>query len=129
MTYTLREAAAACGHNKSSVLRALKSGKINGARNQHGGWEIEPGELHRLWPVASPPAPTTRQKLALAEARVSEVETKLQLAIAEGRVSHLEAHLSRLEAELADVRTQRDNWMVLAQTLLTTRRKSWWPFW
>ena len=52
---------------------------------------------------ASPPAP-----LALAEARVSQVEADLRLILVEAQVSRLEEQLSHLEDELADVRTQRD---------------------
>jgi cytoskeletal protein CcmA (bactofilin family) len=72
MTYTLREAVAACGHGKRSALRPLKSGTISDTRNAHGG---EPVELHRPMPVA-PPARTER-KLELAEACVSRVEAEL----------------------------------------------------
>jgi len=68
--------------------------------------DVEPAKLHRLWPVASPDVlPTARRKLALAEARVSQVEAELRLA----QVSQLEARLSHLESELAEVRTQRDS--------------------
>jgi hypothetical protein len=65
--------------------------------------------LPGLWPVASrgiiPPA---QRKLALAEARVSQVEAELRLILVEAQVSQLEARLSHLESELAEVRTQRD---------------------
>ena len=52
MAYTLAEAAAACGLNKTTVLRAIKSGKITGTKDEHGGWHVEPGELHRIYPPA-----------------------------------------------------------------------------
>jgi hypothetical protein len=40
-----------------------------------------PANLHRLWPVASPGIlPTGQRKLALAEARVLQVESKLRLS-------------------------------------------------
>ena len=45
--------------------------------------------------------------LALAEARVSQVEAELRLILVEAQASRLEERLSHLEAELADVRTQR----------------------
>ena len=67
--------------------------------------DVEPAKLHRLWPVASP----ARRKLALAEARVSQVEAELRLILVEAQVSQLEARLSHLESELAEVRTQRDS--------------------
>jgi hypothetical protein len=39
MSYTLAAAAAACGLNKSTVLRAIKAGKISGTKDEHGEWQ------------------------------------------------------------------------------------------
>ena len=50
MSYTLAAAAAACGVNKSTVLRAIKAGKISGTKDEHGEWHIEAAELHRVYP-------------------------------------------------------------------------------
>ena len=49
MSYTLAAAAAACGLNKSTVLRAIKAGKISGTKDEHGEWHIEAAELHRVY--------------------------------------------------------------------------------
>jgi hypothetical protein len=43
-------AAAACGLNKLTVLRAIKAGKISGTKDEHGKWHIEAAELHRVYP-------------------------------------------------------------------------------
>ena len=48
--YTLGTAAHACGLNKSTVLRAIKAGKISATRDEHGQWQIDPAELHRVYP-------------------------------------------------------------------------------
>ena len=59
MPYTLAQAARAIGRNKTSVLRAIKSGKISAIRDEAtGGWLIEPAELHRLYPPAADAVPT-----------------------------------------------------------------------
>ena len=50
MSYTLAEAATAAGVYKSTVLRAIKSGKISGAKNEMGEWIVEPVELQRVYP-------------------------------------------------------------------------------
>ena len=49
MAYTLRAAAAATGLNKTTVLRAIKSGRISGVKNELGKWRIEPAEFHRIY--------------------------------------------------------------------------------
>jgi hypothetical protein len=50
MSYTLTSAATATGLNRTTVLRAIKSGKISGTKDEHGEWHIEPAELHRVYP-------------------------------------------------------------------------------
>jgi hypothetical protein len=41
ISYTLAAAAAACGLNKSTVLRAIKAGKVSGTKDEHGERHIE----------------------------------------------------------------------------------------
>src|SRR5215813_2136961 len=55
MSYSLGAAAAATGLNKTSILRAIKSGKISGTKDALGQWCVEPAELHRV------PKPARRQ--------------------------------------------------------------------
>ena len=85
------------GHQMAYTLAAVSygSGKINGT---HDEWEAEPAKLH----AAPPMAP-----IALAEARVSQVEAELRLMLVEAQVSCLEERLSHLEAELATCRRMR----------------------
>ena len=49
MAYSLREAAEAVGKGKPAVLKAIQSGKISAHKNEHGEWQIEPVELHRVY--------------------------------------------------------------------------------
>ena len=65
IAYTLMHAAKAAGRAKSTVLRAIQSGKLSATRDElTGSWLIEPAELHRVYPgaadipsVQSAPAP------------------------------------------------------------------------
>jgi hypothetical protein len=50
MSYTLAAAATATGLSKTAILRAIKDGKIVGAKDELGQWHIEPAELHLLDP-------------------------------------------------------------------------------
>lgn len=47
MSYSLAAAAAATGLNKTSILRAIKSGKISGTKDALGQWWVE-AELDRV---------------------------------------------------------------------------------
>ena len=53
MPLTLAEAAQATGLNRSTILRAIKGGRITGTRDESGAWVVEPVELHRVFPAAS----------------------------------------------------------------------------
>jgi hypothetical protein len=66
--------------------------------------------------------------LALAEARVTQVEVELRLRLAEALLSDLEAERDQINAELAEVRSERDAWKVLATRLLLAPKRSWWSF-
>jgi hypothetical protein len=42
MSLTLAAAAAAAGVNKTTLLRAIKAGKVSGNKDEHGEWHIDP---------------------------------------------------------------------------------------
>lgn len=48
--HTIATAAAAVGRNKTAILRAIKAGRIAVAKDENGEWQIDPAELHRIYP-------------------------------------------------------------------------------
>ncbi len=53
MGYTLGAAAKATGLSKPTIRQAIKSGKITAGKNIHGHYDINPAELHRVYPPIS----------------------------------------------------------------------------
>jgi hypothetical protein len=53
MGYTLTEAAAASGKSKMTIQRAIKSGKLSASRRDDESYDIDPSELHRVFPPVS----------------------------------------------------------------------------
>ena len=104
MPYTLAQAAAATGLNKTSVLRAIKSGKISGTKDEFGQWYVEPVELHRVYPPAASAAVSTDAAPHDAIADVAE------LAVLRKTVAAAEASLAALKEQLHEMRTDRDTW-------------------
>lgn len=49
--FTLNQAAKACGRSKSTILEAIKSGRLSAFRNEINQWEIQPAELFRVYPL------------------------------------------------------------------------------
>jgi len=48
MGYSLGQAAKAAGRSKTTIHRAIKSGKLSASWTEDGGWSIDPADLSRL---------------------------------------------------------------------------------
>ena len=48
--YNLATAAAAVGRNKNAILRAIETGKIPVTQDANGEMQIDPADLHRIYP-------------------------------------------------------------------------------
>ena len=53
MPYTLGQAAKATGRSKPTIQRAIKNGSLSAAKAIDGSYEIDPAELHRIFPPAN----------------------------------------------------------------------------
>ena len=99
--YTLGTAAKAAGKTKSAIFKAIQKGRISAQKDDFGRYQIDPAELHRVYPP--PPVPEKG-----AHERTGE-ET------AENRV--LKAKVELLEELLREVREDRDHWRRQASAL------------
>lgn len=150
MPYTLKQAAEATGKSKPTILRAIQSHKISAKKDDHGEWEIDPSELHRIYdPVARNGTDATdvlpsdsvalrhenellREMLAERDKRVSDkdavIEDLRQRLDREGE-ERRQAH-AQLTALLTDQRTRAEREATAAlpvPTLATPRGgHGWW---
>jgi hypothetical protein len=84
----LTAAATATGLNRTTILRAIKSGKISGAKDEHGEWHIEPAELPGLPARCAPKhAPMRRHNTH----RAKNVERRIRATLAEVRLGDLDS--------------------------------------
>jgi hypothetical protein len=126
MSYTLAAAAAACGVNKSTILRAIKSGKVSAAKDEHGEWHVEPAELHRVYP------PAAERNGADSDAPQRYAVPDAALAEANLRAAGLVVEVGILREQLGDTRRDRDAWREQAQRLALPKPEpepepqSWW---
>lgn len=120
MVLTLNKAAQACGHSKSTLLDAIRSGRMTAPKDDRGRYAIDPAELHRVFPFlarggsadrTAEPTPTTRRTMPTtladhrAEALAREVELlREMLAKAEAGADHWRALAERQQALLEDKR-------------------------
>jgi len=108
-SYNLATAGAAVGVNRSTILKAIKSGKISATRDALGGWCIEPAELHRVYPPVAPTTPDNQPIVTWAAwGNTDNTENR-------------DAEIAELRARLADARNEID-FLRRAHTELTAER-------
>jgi hypothetical protein len=93
-TFTLGEAARAVNRSKSTLSKAIKSGRLSCMSREGGEYQIAAAELYRVFPANSNSNPEI-QRLATPEGN--------------GRTAVLQAQLEGLSGELEQVKSERDD--------------------
>lgn len=118
---SLSQAAKLTGKSKSTINRAIKTGKLSAARHEDGSYSIDPAELSRAFDV-EPPDGAKRRDAEPDETRLLE------------RIAALETMLNREREISADLKEDRDHWRQQATAFLidqrpaTTTATKWWPW-
>jgi excisionase family DNA binding protein len=118
-TLSLREAAEQAGVSKSTVFRAITSGRMSAPRDDDGNFKIDPAELFRVYPPKS--ETKSEQRVAAersgdgsagqdASAHASDRETLVRLATAE-------AQIAGLKDMVEELKRTRDKWEAQAERL------------
>ena len=105
MQFSLSQAAKETGKGKSSIHRAIKSGKLSAQRHEDGTYSINAAELFRVFPPALS-EPVSEQSLEPHQeppATPSVAEEVLRV-----RVEMLMAQLEREQDTVADLRRRLD---------------------
>lgn len=114
---SLGETARHVGVSKTTIHRAIKSGRLSAQRSDDGTYSIDPAEAFRAFPASK------RSVTAPVEQSATPSVTP---------VSALEVAL--LREQIADLKADRDAWRTQAERLLLTApplpapRKGWFPW-
>ena len=132
--YTLGEAARASGKSKPTIAKAIKTGRVSAIRQPDGSYQIDPAELHRVYPMTGKPAGNGLQSDTGATELGLPGELEKWRALALEREETIRDLRARLDAEAEERRR--------LMTLLTHRstasvpavqpaapRVSWWRRW
>ena len=118
MFYTLGQAAKATGKNRTTIYRAIKNGKISATQNAHGEYDIDPAELHRVYPpkqqgntVRNSEDATLSNTNLLIENR--ELKAKLDAANERDQLK---------DQIINDLKEDRNRWRQQATALLTDKQ-------
>jgi hypothetical protein len=96
--YTLGTASQATGCAKSTILRAIKAGRISVVRDDLGQWQIEPAELFHVFPTLANPDTTPQTGPMERDATTDTLVAELRAVIAD------------LRRGQDDLRQERDHW-------------------
>lgn len=120
MSYTLGDAAKAVGKSKTTLHRAIKSGRISATKSEDGSYSIDPSELHRVFPPVTAGTPTDMFLRNDTEHQSNTLETlRIQLELQE---KERERERALLQETIADLREDRDKWRQQATALLEDHR-------
>lgn len=115
--YTLGDAAKATGKSKATISKAIKIGRISAIKDETGTFQIDPAELHRVYP----PTVSTEQKETPKETPHEQDKSGLIREL-QARLEAATERLADKEGIISDLREDRDKWRQQATALLTDNR-------
>jgi len=137
---TLGQAAKLAGVGKTTLTRAIKSGRLSAERREDGSYRIDLAELSRAYEI-SVETPATGGGIDGVVHRATPgkdtdetVETAARQAALDAEIAGLREIVRRLDDQARDLRDERDAWRAQAENasqavmLLTDQssRRSWW---
>jgi hypothetical protein len=122
MAYTLGDAARATGKSKPTIAKAIKAGRISATKTEDGSYQIDPSELHRVYPMASEGRGNSLQN-----------DTPVALAAVTGELELLRSQAAEYRETIRDLRARLDREAEerrqLIAILTDQRRRPWWRRW
>lgn len=119
MKLSLRQAAEQAGVSKSTILRAVQSGRLSAERNDDGGYAIDPSEVMRVYADKT-------MKRASNDAKGQDA-TPDNTGMLQAQIDGLKAQVELMRESLDDLKTQREGWQKQAeasQRLLANNKTS-----
>lgn len=118
-----QRAADLTGRSKSTIQRAMNSGKLSYELDPNGRRVIDVSELDRAFGLqqssapSAPAAPSVEEELEKASALIEMERMKM-------RIKMLEGQLEAAENQIEDLKAQRDQWQRQASQVLLTSQYS-----
>jgi hypothetical protein len=135
MQLSLRQASREAGISKSTLARAVASGRVSATRTEDGRLLFDPAEVHRVFPLtpateratesepgAPGPCPSQGCRATEAEGQIATPPAPVEERLPEvGRlpaVLELQARVRHLEERLAEIQRDRDEWRETAKAAI-----------
>jgi hypothetical protein len=129
MAYTLGQAAHAAGVSKTTLRRAIDKGRLSANRREDGSYEIDPAELHRVFPNHSDDAGTLARSVTANDTGELRLEIEMlreRLDEKSEAIADLRRRLDESETERRQVQTQLTALLTDQRPLQPAARRGWW---
>ena len=141
-TFGLRQAAQQVGASKSTILRAIQSGRLSADRTDDGGYAINAAELFRVYPPKSDTSADRSaecpegQDAPLARS-LDAIDLRIRNAALEAQINAFRTILENEKERTAELKAQRDRWASQAERLalappaspsVEKKAGGWWPW-
>lgn len=117
-----QRAAELTGKSKSTIQRAMKSGKLSFEKDSNSRRIIDVSELERVYGLAGSSSANNSQ--ASVEAELKKATDMIDMERMKMKIKMLEDQLETANTTIEDIRAQRDQWQKQAQQVLITSQFS-----
>ena len=117
---TLNQAAKEAGKAKSTILDAIKSGRLSAPKGEKGQYEIDPAELFRVFPkTGSEPVEKTA---------TDHLENHQKTALLLQKIDFLEQRIEDIKRNSDDLRHERDRLLkIVEEQAGAVKQLTWQP--
>lgn len=138
MKYTAGQAAGAAGVSTATITRAIKRGRISAVKDGGGSWQIDPAELHRVFPILAP-QDASKEIAQGSTTPMQDNDLRLDVARLEERLRAAEAMKAMADEARDAAERDRDAWRAQAERLTKVlpsppviseppKRQGWWSW-
>jgi hypothetical protein len=137
---TLRQAAQLTGKSKSTLTRAIKSGRLSASRDAEGMYAIDPAELARAYPLVETPnaqhdarhGASRNSETGADDAAILRLSLSLLADERDRERTAAEREREQLAVTVADLRMRLDRAEQRITALIgdqkPKKKHSWWPW-
>lgn len=118
-----QRAAELTGRSKSTIQRAMNSGKLSFELDNNGRRVIDASELDRVFGLV-PQDTTAKTSNTTVQAEIQKAADLMEAERLKMRIKALEDQVEMLKEQLEDTKAQRDQWQRQSQQVLLTSQYS-----
>jgi len=110
MKFSMGQAAKEVGVSKTSISRAISSGRLSADKVDGTSYQIDPSELFRVFPRNRNTHPQMERTVTIKETPEHTAGNPLEMMRLEMENKALKREIDLLKEQVVDLRKERDDW-------------------